>query len=313
MLDEASFTLGELNLSRLIDQLDQWERYPRTDMDERHKRLENATILVINKVRLEAELIAALPKLKLVLLTATGTDNVDLQACRAQGITVCNVTNYGNASVAQHVMSLILALSTNLLAYAKETAGGAWSSAQQFSTLKYPITELDGKVLGIVGYGALAKEVEKFARAFGMDILISQRPGGAPQPGRVAFDELLSKVDVLSLHCPLVKQTHQLINAAAFKQMRTTAILINTARGAIVDNAALAIALQGGEIRGAGIDVLEREPPAPDHPLLQADIPNLIITPHVAWAAVEARQRLLDKVAENLAAWLAGSPINVVN
>ncbi len=163
-----------------------------------------------------------------------------------------------------------------------------------------------------MGYGALAKGVEQLARVFGMNILISQRPGAEPKSGRVALDVLLAQVDVLSLHCPLVPETQNLIDAKAFKIMKSSAILINTARGAVVDNAALAMALKQGEIKGAGIDVLEQEPPPVGHPLLQPDIPNLIVTPHIAWASIEARQRLMDKVAENLAAWLEGEPVNVV-
>jgi glycerate dehydrogenase len=312
LLDEASYTLGDLDLTALFKQVDNWGRYPSTTDEQRYERLENASIAVINKVKMSAELIASLPRLKLILLTATGTDNVDLEACRARGITVCNVTDYGTPSVAQHVFSLILALSTNLLNYANETASGAWSAATHFSTLSYPITELQGKTLGIVGYGTLAKGVEKLAKAFGMRIVIAQRPGGKPQPGRLDMDELLAESDVISLHCPLVPETYHLIDAVALKKMKPSAVLINTARGAVVDNAALAAALKSGEIKGAGIDVLEQEPPPVDHPLLQPDVPNIIVTPHTAWASIEARQRLMDKVAGNLRAWLEGEGVNVV-
>jgi len=309
LLDEASYTLGDLDLTALIEQVDHWDRYPATESGQRYERLENASIAVINKVRLDAELIASLPHLKLILLTATGTDNVDLDACRASGITVCNVSDYGTPSVAQHVFSLILALSTNLLNYANETASGAWSQATHFSTLSYPISELQDKTLGLIGYGTLAKGVEKLARAFDMQIVIAQRPGGEPQAGRLVIDELLAQSDVVSLHCPLVDNTFHLIDAEALQKMKSSAILINTARGAVVDNAALAEALKSGEIKGAGIDVLEQEPPPADHPLLQPDVPNVIVTPHVAWASLEARQRLLDKVAGNLQAWLKGEKI----
>lgn len=312
MLDEASFTLGDLDLSALLEQVQNWRRYPATEPAQREARLKDARIAVINKVKLDEKLLARLPTLKLILLTATGTDNVDLGACRERGIVVCNVSDYGTPSVSQHVMSLILALSTSLLNYAHETRSGAWANAAHFSTLSYPIAELDGKTLGLVGYGTLAKGVEKLARAFGMNILVAQRPGGELQEGRLPMDELLAMVDVLSLHCPLVPATQHLMNADAFKKMKKSALLINTARGAVVDNAALAEALLAGEIAGAGIDVLEQEPPPADHPLLQKGVPNLIVTPHVAWASIEARQRLMDKVADNLRAWLAGSTINDV-
>jgi len=312
MLDEASYNLGDLDLAALTGQLSDWERYDQTDAGQRFERLEHASIAVINKVKLDADLITTLPALKLVLLTATGTDNVDLDACRVRGIAVYNVTDYGTPSVAQHVMSLILALSTSLIKYNDETSSGGWAGASHFSTLSYPIVELDGKTLGLVGYGTLAKGVETLARAFGMNILIAQRPGGAPQAGRVMLDELLTRVDVLSLHCPLVPATRHLMDANAFHKMKKSAILINTARGAVVDNRALAEALRDGEIAGAGIDVLEQEPPPHDHPLLKAEVPNLIVTPHVAWASIESRQRLMDKVADNLRAWLAGQLINDV-
>jgi len=312
MLDEASFTLGDLDLSALLEQVQNWRRYPATEPAQREARLKDASIAVINKVKLDEKLLARLPTLKLILLTATGTDNVDLGACRERGVTVCNVSDYGTPSVAQHVMSLMLALSTSLLNYAHETRSGGWANASHFSTLSYPIAELDGKTLGLVGYGTLAKGVEKLARAFGMNIVVAQRPGGEPQEGRMPMNELLAMVDVLSLHCPLVPATQHLMNADAFKKMKKSAILINTARGAVVDNAALAEALLAGEIAGAGIDVLEQEPPPVDHPLLQKGVPNIIVTPHVAWASIEARQRLMDKVADNLRAWLAGSAINDV-
>ena len=312
MLDEASFTPGDLDLSALLEQIPQWRRYSATSPSQRFERLKEANIVVINKVKLDEALLVRLPALQLVLLTATGTDNVDLGACREQGITVCNVTDYGTPSVAQHVMSLMLALSTSLLNYAHETRSGAWSSAAHFSTLSYPITELDSKTLGLVGYGTLARGVEKLARAFGMRIVIAQRHNGALQDGRLPLEDVLSVADILSLHCPLVPATHHLMDADAFRKMKKSAILINTARGAVVDNAALANALRTGEIAGAGIDVLEQEPPPLDHPLLQKGVPNLIVTPHVAWASLEARQRLMDKVADNLRAWLELSPVNNV-
>ncbi len=279
---------------------------------QRFERLQNASIVVTNKVRLNTELLCLLPQLQLVLLIGTGTDHIDLASCQAQGITVCNVADYGTSSVAQHVFTLILALSTNLLNYADETASGAWSQAAQFSTLSHPINELEGKTLGIIGYGTLARGVEKLAIAFGMRVTVAQRPGGAPQSGRLSMETLLAESDVVSLHCPLVDNTYHLINAAALHKMKPTAILINTARGAVVDNSALAEALKLGEIKGAGIDVLEQEPPPTDHPLIQPDVPNVIVTPHIAWASIEARQRCLDKVAENLQAWLKGEPVNVV-
>ena len=313
ILDEASFNLGDLDLTGLLGQVGSWERHAATAEAERFSRMQNVDIAVLNKVKLDAPLIRSLPNLRLVLLAATGTDNVDLRACREAGITVCNVTDYCTPSVAQHVFSLILALSTSLLDYANETSGGEWSRAQHFTTLSFPIRELQGKRLGLVGYGTLARGVEKLARAFGMRILIAQRPGGEPRDGRLEMDELLAQADVLSLHCPLLPATRHLIDARALRTMKRSAILINTSRGAVVDNAALADALRDGEIAGAGIDVLEQEPPPSDHPLLRERLPNLIVTPHVAWASLEARQRVVDKMAENLQAWLQDDPVRVVS
>ena len=312
LLDEASYNLGDLDLGALVEQVKNWDYYPSTTDEQRYERLQNASIAVINKVRMSAQLISTLPHLELILLTATGTDNVDLEACRARGITVCNVKDYGTPSVAQHVFSLILALLTNLLNYANETRSGAWSRAANFSTLSYPVIELQDKTLALVGYGTLAKGVEKLARAFGMRVVIAQRPGGEPQAGRLAMDDWLAVADVVSLHCPLAENTYHLIDGPALQKMKSSAILINTARGAVVDNAALAKALKSGEIKGAGIDVLEQEPPPADHPLLQADVPNIIVTPHVASASIEARQRLMNKVAENLRGWLKDETMNVV-
>lgn len=312
LLDEASYNIGDLDMGALLSQIERWDRYPATDDEQGKARLENATIAVMNKFRLDAQLLASLPNLQLVLLAATGTDNVDLDACRERGIIVCNVTNYCTPSVAQHVFTLVLALSTSLPDYMQETAGGDWADATHFSTLSFPIIELEGKTLGLVGYGTLARGVEKLARAFGMHIMLGQRSGIAPQDGRVSLDQLLAESDVVSLHCPLVPETRHLIDAVALEKMKSSAFLINTSRGGVVDNAALADALRQGKIAGAGIDVLEQEPPPSNHPLLQADVPNIIVTPHIAWASIEARQRVVDMMADNLAAWLRGKAIRVV-
>ena len=232
-------------------------------------------------------------------------DNVDLDACKEKNIAAFNVSDYCTPSVSQHVFALILALSTKLIPYQTMTRNGEWSRSEHFSSLKYPIQELDGKTLGLVGYGSRAKGVEKLALAFGMKVLITQRAGSTTaQDGRLLLNDLLPLVDVLSIHCPLTPDTQHLINSDTLARMKPSALLINTARGAVVDNAALAQALRDNIIAGAGIDVLEQEPPPVDHPLLASDIPNLILTPHVAWAAIEALQRVVDKVAKNLKHWL---------
>jgi glycerate dehydrogenase len=306
VLDEKSFNPGDLDLSGLYALLDDWTVYEGTSPEQRFERLEDATITVINKIVLDQPLLEKLPNLKLILLTATGMDNVDLEYCKQQGITVNNVTDYCTASVSQHVFSLILALTTKLFPYQQLTKSGDWSRSGQFSSLEFPIQELAGKTLGLVGYGSLAKGVEKLALAFDMKILIAQRTGTQGKTeGRLPLDELLPQADVISIHCPLTPDTKHLFGKKEFQLMKDSAFLINTARGAIVNTAELASALHDKIIAGAGIDVLKQEPPPLDHPLLNDKIPNLILTPHIAWSAIEARQRVIDKVAENLKQFLA--------
>jgi glycerate dehydrogenase len=305
ILDESTFNANDLNMESLFALLENWNCYPSTTLEQRATHLAGINIAVANKVKFDKALLENLPDLNVILLTATGMDNVDNETCKKLGISVYNVTDYCTASVSQHVFSLILALSTKLLAYQEMTQTGAWSRSDNFSSLTFPIQELSGKTLGLIGYGALAKGVEKLAKAFDMKILIAQRAGSkTATDGRVLIDELLPQVDVLSLHCPLTSDTNHLINANALCLMKPTALLINTARGGVVDNAALADALRNNEIGGAGIDVLEIEPPPCDHPLVASDLPNLILTPHIAWASVEARQRVIDGVADNLKQWL---------
>ena len=305
ILDETSFNPGDLDLTNLLELNKNWQRYDSTTKDQRLERLQNMHIAVANKVVFDGEVLAQLPELKVILLTATGMDNIDLEYCQANDISVYNVSDYGTASVSQHVFSLLLALATSLNDYQTMTRNGEWSKCEHFSSLQYPIQELAGKTMGLIGYGTLAKGVEKLALAFDMKVLIAARAGSESAPeGRVLIEDLLPQVDILSVHCPLTPVTNKLINRAFLEKMKSTALLINTARGAVVDNADLAQALRDGVIAGAGIDVLEQEPPPADHPLLAADIPNLILTPHVAWAAIEARQRVVEKVADNLKDWL---------
>ena len=304
VLDEKSFNPGDLDLSGLYALLEDWTIYESTTPEQRLERLETADIVITNKVKLDQALLEQLPNLKLILLTATGMDNVDVAFCEQQGIIVNNVTDYCTASVSQHVFSMILALSTQLFPYQKLTKSGDWSRSGQFSNLEFPIQELSGKTLGLVGYGNLAKGVENVALAFGMNIIIAQRAGAESIAGRLPLNDLLKQADVVSIHCPLTPETKHLFGAKEFALMKDSALLINTARGGIIDNEALAIALRDKVIAGAGIDVLEQEPPPLDHPLITTKLPNLILTPHIAWAAIEARQRVIDKVAENLQRFL---------
>ncbi len=307
ILDETSFNNnGDMDLTNLLALNDNWARYDETAKDERLERLQNVQIAVANKIVFDKELLEQLPDLKVILLAATGMDNIDRDYCEANGIAYYNVTDYCTASLAQHVFTLILSLSTSINDYQRITRNGEWSKSAHFCTLQFPIQELAGKTLGLIGYGSLAKGVEKLAKAFDMNIMLGARVGSSEAPeGRVLIEDMLPQVDVLSVHCPLTPETNKMINYDFLSKMKSTAFIINSARGAVIDNADLAQALRDGVIAGAGIDVLEVEPPPADHPLLDPDIPNLILTPHVAWAAKEARQRVVEKVAANLKNWLS--------
>lgn len=270
------------------------------------ERIIDADLVISNKVVLDRPLLKACRDLKLICIAATGTNNVDLEAANELGIAVTNVTGYATASVVQHVFSLILSLVTRQQQYQQAVARGDWQHSTQFCLLNYPIWELSGKCLGIVGYGELGRAVARVAEAFAMKVLVAQRPDGVPESGRVLLDELLPQVDVLSLHVPLAKNTRNLIGTRELGLMKSHALLINTARGGIVDESALADALVNGDLGGAGVDVLSTEPPTDDNPLLNPNVPNLIVTPHIAWASLQARQRLVDSVVANIQAFQAG-------
>jgi glycerate dehydrogenase len=272
------------------------------------ERCRNAGIVIVNKVNLDATVLESAAELRLVCLAATGTNNVDIDAARRRNVAVCNIEAYCTASVVQHVFAVILALTHHLQAYQALLQQGAWRSSPQFCLLDFPIRELSGKTLGIVGLGELGRAVAGVAEAFGMRVRVARRPGGPDDgdPDRVPLQQLLAEADVISLHCPLTDATRGLIGAAELAQMKPDALLINTARGALVDSAALAAALTTGRIGGAGIDVLPEEPPVKGDPLLDPAIPNLIVTPHIAWAAREARQRAVDEIGANIRSFLDG-------
>jgi glycerate dehydrogenase len=259
-----------------------------------------AAAILVNKLRITRETMEAAPALELIALAATGTNNIDLEAARERGVAVCNLRDYCTASVVQHVFGVLLTLTHKLREYDALVRAGAWQRGGQFCLLDYPIRELAGRRLGIVGFGTLGRGVAHAARAFGMEVLVANRPGGERLPGRLDLDELLPQVDVLSLHCPLTPATEGLVDRARLERMKPDAVLVNTARGALVDGAALADALRAGRLGGAAIDVLPQEPPVDSHPLLATDIPNLLVTPHIAWAAREARQRCIDEMAANV-------------
>ncbi len=291
----------------------QWNEHAATAPAEVVERLQGATIAITNKVPLRAADIARLPDLRMIAVAATGTDIVDLAACRERGIVVANIRNYSVVSVPEHCFSLILALRRNLGAYAADVAAGKWQTSRQFCLFDHPIRDLSGSTLGIVGYGALGQRVAQLGRAFGMKIVVASRsPIDDAQATMLPLAELLATADVVSLHLPLSDKTRHMIGAAELATMKPTALLINTARGGLVDEAALAAALRAGVIGGAGFDVLTKEPPVDGNPLLELDQPNFILTPHVAWASAGAMQTLADMLVDNLEAFANRAPINVV-
>ncbi|MFJ2547328.1 2-hydroxyacid dehydrogenase [Pseudomonas sp. NPDC087612] len=307
-LDHSSLDLGDLALDRLKACFDELQLYPASAPGQVAERLQGASVAISNKVMIDAATLAACPELKLILVAATGTNNVDLQAARAQGVVVSNCQGYGTPSVAQHTLALLLALATRLSDYQKAVANGQWGQAKQFCLLDFPIVELEGKTLGLLGHGELGGAVARLAEAFGMRVLLGQLPGRPPREDRIALDELLPQVDALTLHCPLNEHTRNLIGARQLDLLKPGAFVINTARGGLIDEQALADALRAGHLGGAATDVLSVEPPVNGNPLLAADIPRLIVTPHSAWGAVESRQRIVEQLSENAEAFFAGSP-----
>ena len=283
--------------------------YAATTAEQAAERLAGATIAMVNKVPLRAATLAQLPDLKLIALAATGSDCVDKEYCRAHGITVCNIRDYATDSVPEHVLTLIFALRRSLIPYDRDLRRGKWQTVDQFCYFDHPIGGIAGSVLGIVGYGTLGRALADRARALGMEVIAT---GGKPGAGLVELDELLARSDIVSLHCPLTDATRGLINARSLALMKPDAILINTARGALIDEPALAEALRTGKIGGAGIDVLSEEPPRNGNILLDLDLPNLIVTPHIAWASEPAQQRLAEQLVGNLESFAAGKPRNVV-
>ncbi|WP_353229485.1 2-hydroxyacid dehydrogenase [Pseudomonas qingdaonensis] len=312
-LDHSSLDLGDLDLSRLRGCFDELQLHPATAPHEVAERLQGASVAITNKVHLDAAALAACPDLRLILVSATGTNNVDLQAARAQGIVVSNCQGYGTPSVAQHTLALLLAMATRLPDYQQAVADGKWAQARQFCLLDFPIVELEGKTLGLLGHGELGGAVARLAEAFGMRVLSGQLPGRPARDDRLSLAELLPQVDALTLHCPLNDSTRNMIGAAELALLKPGAFVVNTARGGLIDEQALADALRSGHLGGAATDVLSVEPPVNGNPLLAGDIPRLVVTPHSAWGAVEARQRIVGQLAENAEAFLQGNPRRVVS
>ncbi|MEO6563724.1 MAG: D-2-hydroxyacid dehydrogenase [Nitrosospira sp.] len=290
-----------------------YEEYAHTPPDQIVPRLQCATVAIINKVQLGDDTLAQLPRLRMVAVTATGYDGIDIAACRKRGIAVANIRNYAIHTVPEHVFAMVLALRRNLLAYRLEIEQGAWQKSEQFCLFTHHITELYGSTMGIVGEGAIGQGTAAIARGFGMRVLFAHH--FSPKKKDVVltpFDQVLAEADVLSLHCPLTPATRNLIGIDELRKMKRSALLINTARGGLVDEAALVQALDEGLIAGAGFDVLTAEPPKSGNPLLDLRRPNFILTPHVAWASDEAMQSLANQLIDNIEAWVTGKPQNLV-
>jgi glycerate dehydrogenase len=312
VLDGHTLNPGDLPLSELaaLGELVVFERTPPELVLERSH---DADVLVTNKTLLSAATIAALPKLRGIAVLATGVNVVDVGAARARGIPVCNVPSYSTASVAEHTLALLFELTRHVGLHAGLARDGSWSKSPDFSFWQEPLVELDGLTLGIVGLGEIGSRVAALGRALGMTVVATPSRRRAPPEGvtTAPLDDVLAQSDVVSLHCPLTPQTERLVNAERLRRMKPRALLINTARGALIDEPALAEALEHGVIAGAGLDVLSVEPPPADHPLLRA--PRCIVTPHQAWTSHAARARLLRVTVENVASLLAGRPQNVVH
>jgi glycerate dehydrogenase len=290
-----------------------WQDFEQTKPEEVLAHLKDATIAITNKVKLSGEILAQTPQIKMIAAAATGTDHIDLAYCRAHGIVVSNIRNYAVHTLPEHVFMLMLALRRNLLAWREDVQAGLWQQADQFCLFTQPINDLYGSTLGIAGYGGLGKAVQKLAEAFGMMILVAEHKGASSvREGYTDFDTVMVESDVITLHAPLNDATRHMISTREFELMKPSAILINTARGNLVDEAALEAALASGRIAGAGFDVLGVEPPRDGNRLLDLRLPNFILTPHVAWGSRQAMQILADQLVDNIEAFVAGNPRNVV-
>ena len=305
-LDYSTVSNGDLDTGGLTAVMPELVFHGATDARSITERLADANIVLLNKFMLTREHLAAAPRLRLIAVAATGTDNVDLVAARERGIAVCNVRGYCAASVMQQVWAMVLGLTQHTSEYTRLATDGSWALDEVGTGLRFPIRELSGRIFGVVGWGELGRATAATAHAFGMQVVIARRPGAPRESGRIELDELLATADVVSLHCPLTPATRGMIGVRELNLMKPDALLINTARGGLIDSGALAAALRAGRLGGAGIDVLAQEPPVDGDALLEPGIPNLILTPHIAWAAREARQRCLHEIAMNVQQFLAG-------
>jgi glycerate dehydrogenase len=317
-LDFATLGPKDLDTTELLNELPGIDLHDYTTADNLCERIADAEVVMVNKIALDAPTLAGAKNLRIVCLAATGSDNIDIEAAAKHDIAVCNIRDYCTPSVVQHVFAMLLSLNQRLANYQTQVTAGLWESSRSFCLLEPAIRELHGKTLGLIGLGTLGGGVAGVARAFGMRVIASRLPWRSMAPAsddgqsapRIALEKLLPQSDFVSLHCPLNNDTANIIDAETLSLMKPSAILINTARGGLVDSAALLDALRSGAIAGAGIDVLDQEPPGADDPLINANLSNLIVTPHMAWSGIEARQRALDEMLENLRAFERGEQRN---
>ncbi len=311
-LDGYTLNPGDLSWQPL-EKLGELKVYDRTSADKLLERASEADIVLTNKVVLSQETLQSLPRLKYIGVTATGYNNVDLNAARRQGITVTNVKGYSTPAVAQHTFSLLLALTNHTELHSQSVRQGDWVSAPDWCYWKTPLVELAGKTMGLIGLGDIGTQVARIALAFGMRVLAHRKSKASAGDGieLVELEQLFRESDVVSLHCPLTSETSEIINKQSLALMKPEAYLINTGRGGLLNEKEVAAALNDGKLAGAALDVLSTEPPSADNPLLSAT--NCLVTPHIAWALYESRTRLLELAAENIAAFMKGDPINVVN
>ncbi len=304
MLDAKSMG-PQIDLSAIKGAVTRLDVHDQSSTQEALERLADADIALVNKVVLDAETLKQLPKLRLICVMATGLNNIDLDAAKALGISVKNVTAYGTASVSQHTLMLILTLANRLPQYQREVASGAWQRSEFFCLQDHPTLQLAGKHLVMVGQGELGSEVARLAEAFGMQVTFAARPGNEANDSRPSLDELMPEADIISLHCPLNADTKHLINQDRLRAAKSSLLVINCARGGIIDEEAALDALRQGSIGGLAVDVLPAEPPRDGHPLLDAlaEPLNLIVTPHNAWITPEARQNIIALTADNIAQW----------
>ena len=310
-LDKASLYPDDLDFT-VLDGVASWLWFDNVNTSDIQNNLKDAEIIVSNKVLINREIIESSKQLKLICVAATGVNNIDIEAANQHGVQVCNVRAYATSSVVQHVFALLLFLNRKLFSYRQSVIDGSWSHSDFFCYFAEPISNLEGKTLGIIGYGELGKAVAKVAKCFGMNVLLAKRDEVDSRTGRVDLTTLLSASDVVSLHCPLTESNRHMIAENELAIMKPDAILINAARGGLVDEDALLNALKNNQIGAAALDVLEEEPPSVNHPLINYHADNLILTPHIAWASRESRQKLVNEIAKNIQAYQQGQSRNIV-